>query len=161
GTFLSGTPTDYPILAATADMLGGLIAARLLSLAFMMGATACLYETTRRLFNSVSAFFAAAVFVALGPTQYLNVLATFDAMALFLLSLSTWLVVRARDSGHGPQLLVCAGVTITLANTAKYASGIFDPVIILLTLLVFLPQMGWKRAALAALGVTCVAATGD
>ncbi|MGH3301026.1 MAG: hypothetical protein ACRDOK_04920, partial [Streptosporangiaceae bacterium] len=40
---LSGAPILYPPLGALADSLGGLAAARLLSLAFMLTATALLY----------------------------------------------------------------------------------------------------------------------
>jgi hypothetical protein len=43
-SYLSGSPVVYPPLAAIADDAGGLVAARLLSLAFMLIAT---WSTTR------------------------------------------------------------------------------------------------------------------
>ncbi len=46
-TYLSGAPVIYPVLAAMADHAGGLVAVRLMSLAFMLAATTCLYATTR------------------------------------------------------------------------------------------------------------------
>ena len=44
--YFSGAPVAYPLLGALADDAGGLAAARLLSLAFMLGATALLWATT-------------------------------------------------------------------------------------------------------------------
>ncbi|WP_322751309.1 MULTISPECIES: ArnT family glycosyltransferase [unclassified Frankia] len=158
-TYFSGAPIVYPILAALVEKVGGLVGVRALSLIFMAGATCCLFGVSRRLFDRTSAFFSGALFVALGPTQFLGVLATYDAMALFLLSLSVWLVIRARDSSKGPRWLVLSGVALGLANVTKYASGIFDPVIIVLVMLAFLPELGRKRATFAAVGTACVVAT--
>lgn len=73
---------------------------------------------------------AAAVFVALGPTQYLGAFATYDAMSLFLMTAAAWCVVAA--SGHTDStLLVLAGAALLVrSNATKYATGIFDPVVI-------------------------------
>src|SRR5260370_8189369 len=46
-SYLSGAPVVYPPFGAIADSLGGLAAARLLSLAFMLVATALLHGVTR------------------------------------------------------------------------------------------------------------------
>ena len=100
-SYFSGAPVIYPPLAALADSVGGLAAARVLSLVFMLGATILLWATTDRLFGRRAAFFAAALFAVLGPTLHLGAFATYDAMALFLLALATWLVVRAgRPAGR-------------------------------------------------------------
>ena len=45
----SGSPLFYPPLGALADSMGGLAGARILSLAFMLGATVLLYLTASRL----------------------------------------------------------------------------------------------------------------
>jgi hypothetical protein len=89
-TYLSGAPVIYPPLAALANDVGGLAAARVLSLCLMLGATAMLWGVTSRLADRRSAFFAAAFFAALGPTQYLGAFATYDAMALFLMTAAAW-----------------------------------------------------------------------
>ena len=95
-TYLSGSPVVYPPLAAIADNIGGLAAARLLSLIFMLIATACLYGVARRLLASdAAAFFAAALFAWLGTAQFLGAFATYDAMAL--------------DAAHGGDLARRAG----------------------------------------------------
>jgi hypothetical protein len=70
--YFSGSPVVYPPLGALADTYGGLAAARLLSLGFMLGATSLLYHVTHRIFGSRSAFFSAALFAGLGVTQFLG-----------------------------------------------------------------------------------------
>jgi Dolichyl-phosphate-mannose-protein mannosyltransferase len=129
-TYFSGSPAIYPPLAGFADMVGGLVAARLLSLAFMLGTTCFLCGCTGRLFGRRAALCGAAVFVSLGSTQFLGALATYDAMALFLLTLSVWLVVVARDRTDSTLLLVGAVAALALANATKYATGLFDPVVV-------------------------------
>ena len=49
--YFSGAPVIYPPIGALADSLGGLTAGRLLSLAFMLGATALLWGTASRLYG--------------------------------------------------------------------------------------------------------------
>ena len=61
----------------------------------MLGATVLLHGVTKRIFDRLSAAFAAALFAALGSAQFLGAFATYDAMALFLLATATWLGIRA------------------------------------------------------------------
>src|SRR6201996_9129293 len=70
--FFSGAPVIYPPLAALVDSVGGLDGARLLSLAFMLGATALLYATSGRLFGKWAAFFSAVLFAIISPTLHLG-----------------------------------------------------------------------------------------
>jgi len=130
--YFSGSPLIYPPLGALAASIGGLAAARILSLCFMLVTTRLLYGVTQRIFGRSAALFAAALFVGAGSTQFLGALATFDAMTLMLLALATWLGVRAAESRPGAQvaLLVIAASTLALADAAKYAAALFDPVVI-------------------------------
>ncbi len=105
--YFSGAPVIYPPLAAVADNLGGLTAARVLSLVFMLGATVLLWASTKRLFGARAAFFAAALFAVLGPTLHLGAFATYDALAVFLIALAAWLVVRAGDRQNVDRLAGC------------------------------------------------------
>src|SRR5215471_18676126 len=151
-TYFSGAPVIYPVLGAIADAYGGLALARLLSLAFMLASTTLLYSVTGRLFGRRAAIGAAAVFAVLGPVQVLGAFATFDAMSVFLLALATWLVTRAR----GPSselLLVAAGLVMALADAAKYASALWNPVIIALAALTA-GQSGVFRPAMRAVRLT-------
>ncbi|MGD0603630.1 MAG: hypothetical protein ABSA53_08530 [Streptosporangiaceae bacterium] len=145
-TYLSGAPVIYPPLVALANDLGGLAAARMLSLCFMLGATTMLWGMTSRLADRRSAFFAAAFFAALGPTQYLGAFATYDAMALFLMTAAAWCVVAARDRADSTWLLLGGAGLLALANATKYATGLFDPVIIALAALSVAGKHGVKPA---------------
>ncbi len=131
-TYLSGAPVIYPPLAAIANDIGGLVAARILSMLFMLGATCTLWGMTRRLSDRRSALVATAIFVALGPTQYLGAFSTYDAMALFLMTAAAWCVVAARDHADSTQLLVAGAFLLAFANATKYATALFDPVVIAL-----------------------------
>ena len=128
--YFSGAPTVYPPLGALADTYGGLAGARLLSLLFMLGATCLLYATAVTLFDRATAVAAAATFVLLAPSQLLSAFATYDPMALFLLALSSWLVVRARGWASEPLLL--AALVMALGDATKYAAGLWNPVVLAL-----------------------------
>jgi hypothetical protein len=153
-TWFSGAPVIYPPLGAVADTYGGLAAARLLSLCFMLGATSLLYHATRRIFGRRSAHFSAALFAGLGATQFLGALATYDAMAIALLALATWLGIRAADSRPAARLvlLVLAGCALALADVTKYAASLFDLVVI-----VAAAMYGWgQRGRLAGIVAAAV-----
>jgi hypothetical protein len=130
-TYFSGAPVLYPVLAAVAGKLGGLTGARLLSLGFMLLATTAIHLTGRRMHGATAGFFAAAVFAALGPTLHLSSFATFDAMALSLLAWSTYFTVRFAY-GDSRNALLYGAVCMVLADCVKYASLLWNPVIILL-----------------------------
>ncbi len=145
-SYFSGVPVIYPPLGALADSLGGLTGARILSLIFMLGATTALWATARRLFGDRAAFFAAALFAVLGPTLHLGAFATYDAMSLFLIAIAAWLVVRAGDRQDATVWMLAAGAILALANATSYSSALFDPIVILLALLIAFPKPGGKLA---------------
>ena len=155
-TYFSGAPVIYPPLGALANDIGGLAGARLLSMCFMLGATSLLYATTSRLLGRRAAPCAAAVFVVLGPAQVLSAFATYDAMAIFLLALATWLATRAQGT-HDELFLVAAGLTLALADATKYASALWMPIVVLVVALTA-PQSGWFRPLLRAARVVLYAA---
>jgi hypothetical protein len=157
-SYFSGAPVIYPPLGALADSLGGLTGARILSLAFMLGATALLWSTADRLFGRRAAFFAAALFAILGPTLHLGAFATYDAMSIFLIGLAAWLVVRAGGRGAANTWMIAAGGALALANATVYSSTLFDVAVILLALLVALPELGARLAAARALLLLTVTA---
>jgi hypothetical protein len=144
--YFSGAPVIYPVIGAIAGAHGGLAAARLLSLAFMLGTTVLLYGAAGRLFGRRAGACAAAVFAFLGPVQFLGSFATYDAMAIFLLALASWLVIAGRRRASEP-LLVLAGLVLALADATKYATALWDPVVILLAALTA-TRGGWLRRGL-------------
>jgi len=164
-TYFSGAPVIYPPLAAAADAVGGLAAARALSLCFMLLATVLLHGVTKRIFNPSAATFAAAVFAGVGATQYLGAFATYDAMALTLLALATWLGVRAAEHNAPTRLILLSlsGLTIVLADATKYAAALFDPVVIGVAVLTVWQRRGRGRglgAGLTICGVTALGVAG-
>jgi hypothetical protein len=158
-SYFSGAPVLYPPVGAVADGLGGLAGARLLSLAFMLLATILLHGMTRRMFGSrMAAFFAAAMFAGLGSTAFLGAFATYDAMALMFLAIATWLGVRSAGVKPGVRVvvLVVAGMVLALANATKYASGIFDPVVIAVVALAVAQRRQARAGTFAAILLTAV-----
>jgi hypothetical protein len=132
-TFLSGAPVIYPPLAAIVGAVGGLVAVRVLSLFFMLGTTALLYATAKRLLDVRVAVLGSALFAGLAGTQFLGALATYDAMALFLLVLATYLAV-GRENAYDTLTdvtysSVIAAFILALANADKYTTTLWDPVV--------------------------------
>ena len=142
--YFSGAPVFYPPIGAIADSIGGLTCARILSLVFMLGATALLWSATTRLYGRRAAFFAAALFAISGPTLHLGSFATYDALSVLLVALAAWLVISAEVHGDATGRMVAAGVVLALANIAAYSSLLFDPIVILLVLLTAFPKPGGK-----------------
>lgn len=143
-TYFSGAPVIYPPIGAAADALGGLAAARALSLCFMLIATVALHGVSKRFFGRTAAAFAASLFAGVGATQYLGSFATYDALALALLACATWLGVRAVENGSLARnaLFILAGTVLAIANATKYAATLFDPVVILTVMLFAWRQRG-------------------
>ena len=147
-SYFSGAPVIYPPLGAVASSIGGLAAARILSLGCMLAATALLYAVTKHLFGRWAAIGGSVAFAAIGPTQFLGALATFDAPAVMLLALASWCAVRSSRGGGewaGEPWLVCCAVALALADAAKYTSLLWNPVVI--ALVVLGPAGSWPRSA--------------
>jgi hypothetical protein len=161
--WFSGAPVGYPPAGAIADSLGGLAGARLLSLVFMLGVTAFAWGTANRLLQDErAAFFAAALFGVLAPTLHLGSYATYDAPALLLLAAATWCAAGARGSPRAARWIIAAGILLALANATKYATALYDPTVLAVTLLSGWPDAGRRTALrrtalLAALTVAVLA----
>jgi hypothetical protein len=123
-----GCPVLYPPIVGALDSVGGLYAARILSLIFMLASTALIYLIGDRLFGRMPAVLGALLFAVCGIAVHLGAAATFDPMALFLLVLALYAAVRMRDGGIR-WLLICP-VALAAANLTKYATTAWDPAII-------------------------------
>ncbi|MFJ8821700.1 glycosyltransferase family 39 protein [Streptomyces sp. NPDC102467] len=160
--YFSGSPQLYPVLAALVDGTFGLAGARSLSLVFMLAVTGLLYAITRRMFNERAALAAAGLFAVVQSTVVMGYFATYDAMALFLLALTTWIVVRT-DRLPAIAVLLAAPVAV-LAVGVKYASALYLPTIVVLALLTAWPRRGAKssvlRMVVLALGIGALLAAG-
>jgi len=160
-SYFSGAPVIYPPVGALGDSVGGLTGARLLSLCFMLGATALLWSATRQLFDDRAAFFAAAVFASTAAAQFLGAFATYDAVALMLLAAAAWCAVRSASCRHrrSPIMLIAATVALlVLADATKYAAVLWDPVVLALTGFVAARRAGWRAGLVTAGAATAATA---
>ena len=146
--WFSGDPYLYPPLAAIASALGGLEAARDLSLAFMLGSTVCVFGCGRRLFGVLPGLFGAALFGFSAPTLFLGNFATFDAPTIFLLSFAAWIHCVAADSDSHAMwgLTVAAGLIAGAGGLTKYVGILFFPTLAVLSVMSTVSRSGWVRA---------------
>ena len=144
---LSGSPIIYPPLGALADSAGGLAAARILSLALMLGTTVLLYLTASRLLGRGGAIAAAALWALSEPALRLT-FATFDPLSVFLTALSAWLIVQAGYRRRSGSIVVAAAAALALANVTAYSGVVIDPVVIVFALLVWQSRMRARRAVI-------------
>jgi hypothetical protein len=94
-----------------------------------------------------AAFFGAALFALLAPTLHLGSYATYDAAALLLLAAATWCAAGARGGEHATRWMVAAGMLLALANATKYATALYDPTVLCVSMLSAWPDAGWRVAA--------------
>ena len=159
GAFFSGAPGLYPVLGATADSVGGLAAARDVSLGFAIIATIATYGIGSRLFGKLAGIIGAASFALCGSVIYLSHFATYDAMTMALVALAAWLAVYSSQRNGflwGPVV----ALVLALAFLTKYAGAAYIPIVIALAAVVGWPLYGWKivRRAAFALVATAVLA---
>jgi len=152
-SFFPGSPVLYPLVAGAFSELGGLSAARALSLVEMLAVTALLYSMSRRLFNERAALCAALIFSASESAMFLGHYATFDASSLFLLAVAAWILVRTAGS-RWPLFLLAAPVA-ALAVGVEYSSVLFLPTLMLLPAVAGWPVRG-RRVLLNSLGFGAV-----
>jgi hypothetical protein len=147
-TWFSGSSAIYPPVGALAASIGGLAAARALSLVFMLAATTFLWGTAATLFGRRTAFFATVLFGLLANTQFLGAFATYDAMTLMLIAFSTWLAVVSAARGRWLRLmlLATAASVLTIADMTKYAATLFDPVVLAVAVLAAWRLRGWRAS---------------
>jgi len=142
---LSGSPVIYPPLGAIVSNLAGLAGARILSVAFMLGATILLYFTASSLFGRIVGIIATALWATTEPVFRLT-FATYDPMSVFLVAFAAWLAVEAGWRRRaGP--FIASAATLALANATAYSSMVIDPVMLAFAFLVLLPRIGSRRAA--------------
>ena len=153
-----GCPVLYPPIAGALDSIGGLYAARMLSLIFMLASTALIYLIGDRLFGRMPAVLGALLFAVCGIAVHLGAAATFDPMALLLLVLALYAAVRMRDGGIR-WLLICP-LALAAANLTKYATTAWDPVIVG-TIVLYGWSKGRTQAVCLALSVAATAAILD
>ncbi len=154
-SYFSGAPVLYPVAGAWADSIGGLAAARALSLVEMLATTGLLYTISRRLFNERVAICAALLYSVTMSITFLGHFATYDATCLFLLAVTAWIMVRTALL-RWPVFLLAVPVA-ALAVAVKYAGALFLPTIAVLPVLTAWP---YRRRRVWAYPVVFAVGTG-
>ena len=145
-TYYSGAPVIYPPLAAVANNLGGLAGARYLSMGFMLVATTLAYAIAKRMWGRPAGWLAGGLFVTTQGTQFLGSFATYDAMALMLIAVGAWVVVRASVGPRVSSWIFVGVAALVFANATKYASALYDPVVLALAFFVIAAYHGARVA---------------
>ncbi len=142
---LSGSPVIYPPLGALANSVGGLAAARILSLALMLAATVLLYRTASRLFGRTVAIAGSALWVATEPVIRLA-FATYDPMSVSLTALSVWLAVEVAFHERRHALVLASAASLAVSDATAYSGIVMVPVVVILAFVVWFPRMPRRQA---------------
>lgn len=138
-TYFSGAPDFYSPIAAVADHFGGLAGVRLMDLCFMLSATVLLFIVTRRLFGYLAGLAAMILFAGLGLAHDIAVYGNYDSLALMLMAAGAYCAVRSNER----RWLLLVPAALLAANSAKYMTLLFDPIVIGIAALQ--ATGGWKR----------------
>ncbi len=126
---VSGAPQLYPALGAIANAIGGLAAARILSLVFMLTSTVLLYLTARQLFNERSVIMGVALWSVSEPALRLA-FATYDALSCTLMILAVWLGVQAAVRKRRGELVALSAVALAPGSLTAFSFAIMVPAIV-------------------------------
>jgi hypothetical protein len=149
--YFSGAPQIYPPLAALADSAGGLVGARVLSLAFMLATTCLLWSAAHRLSGRRAAVICCALWLACEPNLRMGAYATYDPMAIFCICLALWLVILAAGSEHRyVELGGLSALALALGCVTAYSYAIYIPVVLGTGFLATARARGLKRAVILA-----------
>ncbi|MEY9870972.1 hypothetical protein ABH931_000426 [Streptacidiphilus sp. MAP12-33] len=144
-----GAPWFYPTLAGFGESWDRVAGARLIGLLCALATTAVLYALSRRLFNERVALIAAAAYAVLQSTVVLGFYASPDALAVLLVTVAAWVVVRT--GRRNPLWVLAASVPAGLAVAAEYAALVVLPSLALLAVLTAAKHRGWGASLLRGL----------
>jgi 4-amino-4-deoxy-L-arabinose transferase-like glycosyltransferase len=160
GSYFSGLPGLYPVIAAAIDHVGGITAVRLLSLLCMIGVNLCLFRITTRLFGLRTGLVASFVFATTSGATFLAWYSTFDAMSLVLLAVAFLLVVDRANPASAPWRAVPVGILLATAVAVKYVAILFVPSILIVLFLLTLQRSALRHAIVqTAVALMALAAT--
>ena len=143
----------WPILAACADRIRGLVGVRELGAAMGALTVWAVYGFSKRIFSRAVGLASALVFALLGPAVIASRIPTRDIGSIFFFALGLWLFVRAWQEQKWPTWLA-ASLCMFAAFLCKYLIAIYFPFLVILSF--------WKgrRAILAyssSLAILCAA----
>jgi Dolichyl-phosphate-mannose-protein mannosyltransferase len=126
----------WPILAACADRIAGIVGVRELAAAMGAGIVWAVYGFAKRLFSPAVGLASALVFALLGPAVLVSRVATRDIGTLFFFAVGLWLFIRARQQGKERWTAwLAAALFLFAAFLCKYLIAIYFPFLAILSLL--------------------------
>ncbi|HVA18046.1 MAG TPA: glycosyltransferase family 39 protein [Candidatus Dormibacteraeota bacterium] len=136
----------WPVLAAWADRIRGLVGVRELGAAMGTLTVWAVYGFSKRVFSRAVSLAAALVFALLGPAVIASRIATRDVGSILFLAVGLWLFVRAWQEQDWPTWLG-ASLCLFAAFLCKYLIAIYFPFLVIVSL--------WKgRRAILVFGLT-------
>ncbi|MFB3916283.1 MAG: ArnT family glycosyltransferase [Terriglobales bacterium] len=141
----------WPIIAAAADRIGGIVAVRAVAATAGTITVLVVYGFVRRLYGIAVALGTAALFAVIAPAVMASRIATRDAGAIFFFALALWAFVRAWDTKEYWTWLASAAC-LFCAFLCKYLVAIYFPLLVVVAL-----WKGWRPLFLfcAPLAVGC------
>jgi hypothetical protein len=123
----------WPILAAWADHIRGLVGVRELAAALGTLTVWSVYAFARRLYSPAVGLASALIFALLGPAVLASRIATRDTGSIFFFALGLWLFIRAWQERESPTWLA-ASIALFSAFLCKYLIAIYFPFLVILVL---------------------------
>ncbi len=127
----------WPMLAAGADRIAGLVGVRELAAAMGAGIVYAVCGFARRLFSPAVGLASALLFAFLGPAILVSRIATRDSGSLFFFGVGLWLFVRAwqKEKERSWSAWFAAALFLFAAFLCKYLVAIYFPFLVILSLL--------------------------
>lgn len=127
----------WPVLAAWADRIAGLVGVRELAAAMGTVTVCAVYGFSKRLFSSSVALASALILAFLGPAVLVSRVATRDIGSLFFFALGLWMFVRAWKQAKGREwpAWLAASLLMFASFLCKYLIAIYFPFLVLLLIL--------------------------
>ncbi|HEV2488876.1 MAG TPA: glycosyltransferase family 39 protein [Candidatus Acidoferrales bacterium] len=121
----------WPILAAWADRIRGLVGVREMAAALGTLTVCSVYAFARRLYSPAVGLASALVFALLGPAILASRIATRDSGAIFFFAVGLWLFARAWQEHEWPAWLA-SSLAMFAAFLCKYLVAIYFPFLVIL-----------------------------
>lgn len=123
----------WPMMAAGADRLGGIVGVRELGALMGVLGVIAMYNFARRLFTPEIGLAAATIYTFLGPAIYSSRIATRDAGSLGFFTLGMWAYVHAWQE-KSKRIWAIAATLLFASFLCKYLVAIFFPALVILAM---------------------------
>jgi putative flippase GtrA/GT2 family glycosyltransferase len=151
GTPLPSPYTDagalqiYPLIGAAANSIGGLAAARILSVCFMLVSSVVLYQIGTRLVGRTAATAGVTLWAVSEPVLRMA-FADWDPLACLLVIAGLRLALQVGASRRKGEIVALTALVLALAGATALPFSIYIPVVIAVALTAWLEPLGVRLA---------------